>query len=259
MRLLRLAVGGALSEGRPVLFMYHSFQATRERVFNVHPREFAKQMEALAFAGRPVEGLAATLRSRPEGRPGCGITIDDGYECILGVIPTLERFGLRATLYVCPELLGTTSAHGLRRLDEGQLRQVAASPAIEIGSHTSTHPRLTTLGPEAVRREVAGSKAILEDVLSREVTHFAYPYGLWSESVRAEVVEAGYTSAVTVHPGSLRDGDDAHALPRVWVHREMRLSEFRAALTRGGDLLLRTRYGRARPRRSRAVPVGVPG
>ena len=69
---------------------------------------------------------------------------------------------------------------------------------IEFGSHTRTHPRLSSLSGEYLRSEIADSKRILEERLGKQVEYFAYPYGdkaAFNEETVAEVRKAGYKGA----------------------------------------------------------------
>jgi peptidoglycan/xylan/chitin deacetylase (PgdA/CDA1 family) len=91
----------------------------------------------------------------------------------------------------------------------------ALDPALfAVGSHTSTHPILTTLPDEDLRREVVGSRRGLEDVLGRPVDLFCYPNGSQDARVRAAVA-ASYRAAVATRPGLVRSPLDPHALPRI--------------------------------------------
>ncbi|MGH9768775.1 MAG: polysaccharide deacetylase family protein [Blastocatellia bacterium] len=104
-----------------------------------------------------------------------------------------------------------------------QAREMDAN-GVEIGSHTLTHPILTNVGDERLRRELRDSKSRLEEVLSRRVDHFCYPNGGADERVRREVARAGYRAAVTVVNGLNKKGDDPLTLRR--VHTEHDLAHF---------------------------------
>ncbi len=93
----------------------------------------------------------------------------------------------------------------LRRMD----------PAIvTIGSHTLTHPILPSLTPEALEREVADSRARLEEALHRRVDQFAYPNGSYNAGVHA-CVQRHYALAASVEEGYVWPGADLHSLPRL--------------------------------------------
>jgi len=89
---------------------------------------------------------------------------------------------------------------------------------VEVGAHSRTHPILSRCTPERATREIAGSKAEIEERLGREVRSFCYPNGTRSDvndhCIRA-VREAGYESAVMSCGPLIRRGADVHALPRM--------------------------------------------
>ncbi len=64
-----------------------------------------------------------------------------------------------------------------RFLTSSELIQLAASPWIEIGAHSVTHPVLAELKPEQQKYELKTSKEMLETLIGGPVRSFAYPYG----------------------------------------------------------------------------------
>jgi peptidoglycan/xylan/chitin deacetylase (PgdA/CDA1 family) len=96
-----------------------------------------------------------------------------------------------------------------------QAREMDAG-GVEIGSHTVSHPILTTTDDDELRRELRDSRARLEEELGRGVELFCYPNGACDERVRREAASAGYACAVTTEPGlNERRGADPLALRRV--------------------------------------------
>jgi peptidoglycan/xylan/chitin deacetylase (PgdA/CDA1 family) len=85
---------------------------------------------------------------------------------------------------------------------------------VTIGSHTTSHPILTTLPDDALEAEVGGSRPLLEEALGRTVDLFCYPNGDEDDRVRA-AVRRHYRAAVTTVPGTLLAGADPWRLPRV--------------------------------------------
>lgn len=112
----------------------------------------------------------------------------------------------------------------LKRLD-GKL--------ITIGSHTLTHPVLSTLDDDALESEIRGSKRRLETVLGRQVEFFCYPNGEQDARVRELVLET-YRAAVTTVPGTVGVGAAPHRLPRIGVEPNRATTAWRLARPRGG-------------------------
>jgi len=159
------------------------------------------------------------------------ITFDDGYRCVYEhAFPALVERGYGATVFLVAGALGGTNTWeqdaeepllGLSELEEMR------AGGIEFGSHTLTHPHLTALSSKEAAREIAESRARLEEALGCRCLSFAYPYGEWNERVRELVAEAGYEAACTTRRAAARRGpasrpagwDDPLALPRINIRR----------------------------------------
>jgi peptidoglycan/xylan/chitin deacetylase (PgdA/CDA1 family) len=84
-----------------------------------------------------------------------------------------------------------------------------------IGAHTKSHPKLTKItSKEKVQDEILGSKKVLEAKLSIPVSYFAYPYGLYDDSIIDVVKESGFSVALTVKRGSDHRLKDIYTLKR---------------------------------------------
>jgi peptidoglycan/xylan/chitin deacetylase (PgdA/CDA1 family) len=88
---------------------------------------------------------------------------------------------------------------------------------VAVGSHTMTHPILTSLTPEQTDTEMRESRAAIEKNLEREASLFCYPNGNVNDGALASA-RRYYRSAVTVEPGTLNDQADPHLLPRFSAH-----------------------------------------
>ena len=105
-----------------------------------------------------------------------------------------------------------------------QLRQME-SAGIEIGSHTVTHPVLTRVAPDRLRRELEESRGRLEDMLGHPVTSFCYPNGAYDRTVRDAVAQAGYRLAMTSDDGLNDATIDPLAIRRI-QNEEQNLTRF---------------------------------
>jgi peptidoglycan/xylan/chitin deacetylase (PgdA/CDA1 family) len=107
-----------------------------------------------------------------------------------------------------------------RMLTADQVRELAANDAIEVGAHTLSHPRLSTLPAAQQEIEICESKARLENVLDSEVVTFAYPFGEPADfdatTVRL-VRAAGYSSAGAVRDLAVSRSSPLYELPRVGI------------------------------------------
>jgi peptidoglycan/xylan/chitin deacetylase (PgdA/CDA1 family) len=262
----------------PVL-MYHSVSdhgPKRYRPYVVSPDSFAEQMAYLDHHGFRVLRVRDFARALHTGQ-GVGectvvLTFDDGLaDFASGALPVLDRFGFRATLFIVTGCVGGTSrwerrAEGRRpMLRWEQIRELAAA-GIECGAHTSTHPELDVISPRSAKAEIFGSKQVLEEQLSTDVSSFAYPHGCFDARVRALVKEAGYTSACASKNALSSTEDDPYALARVTVTPDLDLETFgrvvhgRALRPAASGERLRTRlYRVARRFKAAARPRAAEG
>jgi peptidoglycan/xylan/chitin deacetylase (PgdA/CDA1 family) len=210
----------------PLTLCYHAVSAGWEHGLSLAPATFERQLRALLRAGFRPATAAEVARGR--GRL-LHVTFDDAYRSIAPALDALERLGIPASVYACsahadrggaplsvPELEAQPQDE-LATMDWDALRSLARR-GFEVGSHTVSHPRLTHLADEALRRELEVSKERIETELGRPCPLLAYPYGDDDARVHAAARAAGYELAFAL-PGKARPRDPL-ALPRVGVYRK---------------------------------------
>lgn len=102
-----------------------------------------------------------------------------------------------------------------------ELRELADSGLVEVGSHTCWHTRLNgETSFETTAREIRESQALLEKHLERAVRLFCYPNGDSSPDA-AELVRQHYDAAVTTQRGINTAATPRHALMRIGVHEDV--------------------------------------
>jgi peptidoglycan/xylan/chitin deacetylase (PgdA/CDA1 family) len=200
--------------------MYHSI--SRPEVdydpLCTSPERFETQMRYLErhdLRGVSMRELNSALNAG-EATGLVGVTFDDAYEDFLeAAVPTLEKLGFSATVFVIAGMLGSENTwdHGggprsqLKLLGAEGIREVSER-GMEIGSHSVTHPRLSGLDSETLVREVEDSRRMLGEIVSAPIEGFSYPYGdVDGPAVRA-ARKAGYVYAVatkTQVEGGLHD------------------------------------------------------
>lgn len=102
----------------------------------------------------------------------------------------LKQYDFKATFGV---ITGHTDVgSGLYQYMSTAELEELAKYGMDIGSHTITHPDLTTLSPEQLHAEIFDSKKTLED-MGFVVDTFIPPYYEWNEQVIDEIMAANYT------------------------------------------------------------------
>jgi peptidoglycan/xylan/chitin deacetylase (PgdA/CDA1 family) len=254
---------GCLDQSGPRILFYHRVSDDDDPLA-VSPRRFREQMELLSTEGYEVVGLAEALeRGLSPGRL-IALNFDDGFRDVVeNALPTLERLGFRATVFVPTGVIdGTATFRWYRRqpplLRWDEIRQLDDERTLRFEAHSVTHPNLLLLDDEAARHEIRQSKLDLEARLGRPVMAFCYPAGLFGERERTFVSEAGFRLAVTCEPGVNLPGGDPFTLRRRQIDPRDSLLDFRAKIGGGHDtplplrgLYRRVRYGERREGTSR--------
>jgi hypothetical protein len=83
-----------------------------------------------------------------------------------------------------------------RMLSWQEIREMSED-GIDFGAHTVNHPILTNISLSEAEREIVQSKKEIEEKISKEVRHFAYPNGEFNDDIINLVKKSGFLSAVT--------------------------------------------------------------
>jgi peptidoglycan/xylan/chitin deacetylase (PgdA/CDA1 family) len=138
-------------------------------------------------------------------------------EAILGNLKYLGSSARLAAAAAIAEKVGKPLPTNLM-LSERQIRELPAL-GMAIGAHTVSHPILTRIDADLAEREIAGSKAVLEDISGQKVESFAYPNGRPRtdyDRTHVEMIrQAGFKTAVTTSWGAAGRNSDRFQLPRM--------------------------------------------
>ena len=156
------------------------------------------------------------------------ITFDDGFHSNFRVAKRLlAPRGIRAVFFICPALVDLPASaqrqaivddvfartipadairDDLRLMTWEEIAQLAAD-GHEIGSHTLTHRRLSSLAPSVLEEEIRGSSERIVQHLKRKPEWFAYPFGDMASISRAACSAAAstYMFSCTAVRGKNRD------------------------------------------------------
>jgi len=105
-----------------------------------------------------------------------------------------------------------------RPLTVDELKRLAASPLIDIGGHTMSHPTLALMSLEEQLREIAGCRNTLQQIVGTSMRAFAYPYGNltldYSPDTVSVVRRAGFALAFTTSQSFAGVDGNAYEIPR---------------------------------------------
>lgn len=139
------------------------------------------------------------------------LTFDDGYEDFYSVaFPLLKKYHMRATIYIIYNYIGRKGF-----LNEQEIRELAESDLIEIGSHTLDHVYLKLASKKYADNQIVESKRKFEEQFGIKIKTFAYPYGAFDNDNIETVKKAGYTAAVSVISGIMQGKENLFYLSRI--------------------------------------------
>lgn len=241
------------------ILTYHSIDSSGSPI-SVPEESFRAHVRFLG-SGRVAVVPLADLPALPEETDAVALTFDDGFLNFTSTaMPMLSRQGFPATVFVVSDAVGGSNAWrgraapGIPTLPLMSWADLtrARDAGFEIGAHTRTHPRLTSLGPAQVQDEVIGCMDHIGRETGKRPRHFAYPYGDVNEQV-ARVARDTFELSVTTELRVVDSADDRASLPRLdaWYFRKP------GALESWGSPAFRRRlWIRAAGRRARAM---IPG
>lgn len=241
----------------PLVLMYHSVSPYDEdpHEVTVTPERFERHMRWLAGRGLRGVSVAELLSARAQGRSRglVGLTFDDGYQdFVTYAMPVLRQYGFSATVFVLAGRLGGHNAWDApgpyKALMTADQVSLAAESGMEIASHGLDHVSLTEADDALLSAETMRSRVILQELISRQVRGFCYPWGhLDARTVKA-VQAAGYDYACAVGPSA---AIGRFSIPRTPVFEHdtgwrLDAKRIRSGLTVGNRVAVRRHRGNAR-------------
>lgn len=228
------------TKGAAVL-MYHSL-GRNTAFFTVKPEDFAMQIEELSRSGKDVIPFSELVHRATQGDAleNCvSISFDDGYLDTLEVaLPILRRYGMHATIFVIPGLMGrvytTSDGITLPLFSFEDWLRLRAGEVFEMLPHTMTHYELPSLSLGVAQQEIEQSHVRLETLLQQPVPKIlSFPRGKYTRALCEWLERAGWTAACTVEPGLWKQGDSFFRIPRNAVDSQTTLARFRFFLSDG--------------------------
>jgi peptidoglycan/xylan/chitin deacetylase (PgdA/CDA1 family) len=224
-------IAGSGDPQRLIVLLYHRIHqddGTKDtvgiRIFDI---TFRKQMEMLDRWGY-VTVTFDDYRLFLEGKINLPkrsviITFDDAYEDLYTyAFPILKDLGMKAVVFVVGDPTINTNIWDEEYGDNFKLLSVQQilelhMAGFEIGSHTLTHPNLTSMPKEKAWEEIVRSRMQLEILLNSPVKSFSYPYGIVDEAIKLMTAKAGYTIGCAAYSGPPLFGMDHLEIRRIKV------------------------------------------
>ena len=239
-----------------LVLCYHAVSPTWPSVLAISPDRLRSQLEWLVHRGYRGATFTDAVTGPPAART-LAVTFDDAYRSVRTLaFPIFSELGLPGSVYVptafagderpmrwpgIEEWHGGPHEHELACMRWEELAELADA-GWEVGSHTRSHPRLTSLGDASLTTELEGSREEVEHRLGHPCASIAYPYGAVDDRVVGAAQAAGYRTGAALPERPHRSS--SMAWPRVGVYPADAAWRFRVKAS-PTTRRLRTRLSRA--------------
>ena len=187
--------------------------------------------------------MANDIKSRKIKGGTMAITFDDGYaDNLYAALPILEELNIPATIFIATDNINsqedfywdknTNKADRGRPMAIEEIKKISAHPLIEIGAHTVHHPNLGKININEQSAEIMQSKIMLEEILGKQISGFAYPFGSkksFSKKTISEVKKAGFHFACANTQEPVYFFSNLFCIPRIIV-RDCDINTFKNKL-----------------------------
>jgi peptidoglycan/xylan/chitin deacetylase (PgdA/CDA1 family) len=245
--------------GDRLVLAYHAVSEEWPAALSIPPERLDRQLGMLAELGYEATSFTEAVTAL-RTRKVLAVTFDDAFRSVIEHgLPILSRYGFVATVFVATDYIGRQGPLDWPNLDrwiggphESELTpmswddlRVLVQAGWEIGSHTCSHPHLTSLDDDRLSEELVTSRHTCELKLGAACTSIAYPYGDVNRRVMAAARRSGYLAGAAL-PARIHR---AHRFswPRVGIWQRDPERVFQAKLSRIGRRRLDLRTGVIRP------------
>ncbi len=213
-----------------IVLGYHRFvEKVRRPDTELTAKDFEAQMQQLKDAKVnviPMVDFLAWKRGEKAIPPRSAvITLDDGWKSQYEMAwPILKKFNYPFTLFIYTDYVRGGPKAGGESLSWEQLEEMRDA-GVDIQSHTVSHhdlrgkkgQRNTPEYDAWLKRELLGSREMLEQRLGIKVRALALPYGLYNAKVQQAAKEAGYEAIFTVDGQKVHYGTPPLAIGRLII------------------------------------------
>ncbi len=207
-----------------------------EDALSVSPAMFERQINFLLKKGLKPVSLYEYFEDLSNSRKNFCITFDDGFaDNFMFAFPVMKKYGIKPTIFLTAHFIGTEKLHRKyndkekdRYLKWKEVQEMLRAD-IDFGSHSLSHPDLTSLDRKQAWNEIFESEKFIQKNIGRKILFFCYPYGKQNAKIREMVKNAGYLGAVVT---GWKGEFDRYALPRVGVYGHNSFFIFRIKIWR---------------------------
>lgn len=229
------------NKGSVVFLMYHRITGDTNLELDLRYSDFVKQFEYLASIGKVISIAEAVILLAEKNQLQDNyyvITFDDAFEDFYTLaLPLIKQHQIPVTLYtpsqfvLDPSLIPISKdfkkSSLLKPVTIDMLKEIHACEWVTLAAHTHSHSEVTALPETQLLDEIIISDEFFKKNLGFTPEHFAYPRGIWNETVE-ELFKKRYETISLVGGGAVKpDTFNKHRIPRVPILRSDRMFWFK--------------------------------
>jgi peptidoglycan/xylan/chitin deacetylase (PgdA/CDA1 family) len=219
-------------KSRGAILLYHRVNDDSEDVLTASTRRFAEHLVALHRQYRVIateEMVERIAKSLPIEPTSVAIHFDDCYRDVRTCAsPLLAAAGVPAVAFVSSGFVDTARVFRHdeekypQRFENFRAQDLRDLPGfgVSVAAHTVNHADLGSISLEQAQIEVLESRRQLEELTSRVVLLFSFPFGRFHnirEEVRQMVMAAGYRALFSAQGGFVNQSTPLFDIPRIPV------------------------------------------
>ncbi|RXJ84044.1 polysaccharide deacetylase family protein [Arcobacter sp. CECT 8985] len=207
------------------VFVYHRFGDTKHSSTNTTLKELKKEFDYFKKNNYKVVKLSQIVEKIKQNKSvpdnWVALTIDDSYKSFYkNGLPLFKEYNYPFSLYVYVK--ATQKGYGdFMTWDEIK----DASKYGEIGLHSYSHPHLTQISLENVRKDTKKSFEIFEEKLGFKPKSYAYPYGEYNEKVKKVIKSFNFKYILNQNTGTITKKTDVYDINRIALVGKVNLEQ----------------------------------
>jgi peptidoglycan/xylan/chitin deacetylase (PgdA/CDA1 family) len=118
------------------------------------------------------------------------LTFDDTkLDQYTAAIPEMKKYGFKGVFFIMTVSLGKPNY-----MSKAQVKELSDAGHV-IGSHTYDHQNVKKYQGDDWVTQIEKPTKTLKEITGKDITYFAYPFGLWNKEAIPELKKRGFTSA----------------------------------------------------------------
>jgi peptidoglycan/xylan/chitin deacetylase (PgdA/CDA1 family) len=206
--------------------VYHRFGDSKHASANTSIKELKKEFEYFKNNGYKVVPIDSFFEKLEKKEPipdnWVALTIDDAYKSFYeNGLEVFKEYGYPFALYVYTE--ATEKRYG-DFMTWDQIKE-AQKYGGTIGLHSYSHPRLTKLSLEEVKKDTQKSYDLFTKRMGYKPESYAYPYGEYNDDVKEVMKGFGFRGILNQSTGSVNSLSDPHDIYRIALVGKVNIKE----------------------------------